>query len=84
MFRGTRLQIATYFLIVCLLSITFLVFVNASISFVVTDILKKRDHVGDDVGTLGFVDELIAMVACPAWGVLSDKTGVRLVSLQAV
>lgn len=34
---------------------------------------------GDLVGTLGFADELVALVACPVWGVLSDRLGVRIV-----
>lgn len=84
MFRGTFLQVATYLLVVCLLSITFLVFVNASISFVITDILHDRRNVGDNVGTLGFFDELVAMVACPVWGVMSDKIGARTVSRHSL
>lgn len=82
MWRGTFLQVATYLVVVCLLSITFLVFVNASISFVITDILHSRENVGNDVGTLGFFDELVAMIACPIWGVLSDKIGARTVSFE--
>lgn len=35
---------------------------------------------GNAVGTLGFVDELVALVACPIWGVASDRIGVRTVS----
>lgn len=31
-------------------------------------------------GTLGFADELVALIACPAWGVISDRLGVRIVS----
>ncbi len=31
------------------------------------------------MGTLGFVDELVALVACPFWGILSDRLGVRIV-----
>lgn len=80
LFTATRLQTATYLLAVCLFSIAFLVFVNASISFVVTDLIGRHHGVGDAVGTLGFADELLALVACPAWGMLSDRIGVRWVS----
>ena len=79
MFTASRLQAATYLLAVCLFSISFLVFLNSSVSFVVTDLIKQRHGVGDAVGTLGFVDELVALVACPAWGILSDRVGVRTV-----
>lgn len=33
------------------------------------------------VGTLGFADELVALVACPAWGLVSDRLGVRWVAV---
>ena len=81
MFTATRVQAATYLLGVCLFSISFLVFLNASVSFVVTDLIQERHGVGNAVGTLGFADELVALVACPLWGVLSDRIGVRTVSL---
>lgn len=80
MFTASRLQAATYLFGVCLFSISFLVFLNSSVSFVITDLLKVRDGVGDAVGTLGFADELVALAACPAWGMLSDRIGVRNVS----
>ena len=35
---------------------------------------------GDAVGTLGFADELVALLACPIWGLLSDRIGLRFVS----
>ncbi|POS83674.1 hypothetical protein EPUL_004585 [Erysiphe pulchra] len=69
----------TYLLAVCLFSISFLVFLNSVVSFVITDLIGIKDGVGDLVGTLGFVDELIAIFACPFWGVLSDRIGVRYV-----
>ena len=78
-FTATRLQITTYLLFVALFSISFLVFLNASISFVITDLLHQKTSVGDAVGTLGFADELVALVACPVWGLLSDRVGVRWV-----
>lgn len=74
------LQTATYLLGVCPFSIAFLVFLNSSISFVVTDLIGLNDGEGDAVGTLGFADELLALVACPIWGLLSDRIGVRYVS----
>ncbi|KAI9678817.1 MAG: hypothetical protein M1817_005876 [Caeruleum heppii] len=72
-------QTATYLVAVCLFSISFLVFLNSSVSFVITDLIGIKKGVGDLVGTLGFVDELVALVACPFWGVLSDRVGVRTV-----
>lgn len=75
----STLQATTYLLFVCLFSITFLVFLNSSISFVITDLLHERQNVGSLVGTLGFADELVALVACPVWGIVSDRLGVRWV-----
>lgn len=79
LFTATRLQTATYLLGVCPFSIAFLVFLNSSISFVVTDLIGLEKGEGDAVGSLGFADELLALIACPAWGLLSDKIGVRYV-----
>lgn len=79
MFTATRLQVATYLLGVCPFSIAFLVFVNSTVSFVVTDLIHLQHGVGDAVGTLGFADELLALIACPFWGILSDHVGVRTV-----
>jgi MFS family permease len=75
----TSAQALTYLLAVCLFSISFLVFLNSSVSFVITDLIGMKDGVGDLVGTLGFVDELVALLACPFWGILSDRLGVRIV-----
>ena len=75
-----RLQVITYLLGVCLFSIAFLVFLNASVSFVVTDLIQQNHGVGDAVGTLGFADELVALIACPTWGIASDRIGSRNVS----
>jgi MFS family permease len=72
-------QAGTYLFAVCLFSIAFLVFLNSSVSFVITDLIGRKDSVGDLVGTLGFADELVALVACPFWGILSDRLGVRIV-----
>lgn len=84
MFTATRSQIATYLLGVCPFSIAFLVYLNSSVSFVVTDLIGQQKAVGTAVGNLGFADELLALVACPLWGLLSDRVGVRSVSLPIV
>ena len=81
MFTATRLQAGTYLLGVCLFSIAFLVFLNSSVSFVITSLIKQTTGVGDAVGTLGFADEVVAIFACPAWGVVSDRLGVRAVGI---
>ena len=50
-----------------------------------TDILRsfqvihKKDHVGDATGSLGFADELLAIVVSPIAGLISDRIGVRAV-----
>ncbi|KAI3336684.1 hypothetical protein HD806DRAFT_474461 [Xylariaceae sp. AK1471] len=77
----TPLQAATYMLGISLFSISFLVFLNSAISFVITDLLGVKQGVGDIVGTLGFVDEIVALIACPLWGLLSDRLGVRWVAV---
>ncbi|KAI5288512.1 hypothetical protein KEM54_005154 [Ascosphaera aggregata] len=79
MFSGTKLQILTYLFGVCLFSIAFLVFLNASIPFVITDLFGLRHGLGDAIGTLGFADEVLALIACPIWGLLSDRIGLRCV-----
>lgn len=45
----------------------------------ITDLIGIKDGVGDLVGTLGFADEVVALVACPVWGIASDRLGVRWV-----
>ena len=47
----------------------------------ITDLLYVHHGVGNAVGTLGFADELLALVACPLWGLLSDRIGVRAVTV---
>lgn len=81
LFTASRGQTLTYLLAVCPFSIAFLVFINATVSFVVTDLIGLHDGEGDAVGTLGFADELLALAACPLWGLLSDHIGVRHVSV---
>lgn len=78
---ATPLQAATYLLGISLFSISFLVFLNSSVSFVITDLIGVKDRVGDIVGTLGFVDEVVALIACPIWGLVSDRLGVRWVAV---
>lgn len=80
-FTATKLQVITYLLGVALFSISFLVFLNSSVSFVITDLIGQKHALGDAVGTLGFADEIVALVACPVWGLLSDRLGVRYVSV---
>ncbi|KAI9663949.1 MAG: hypothetical protein M1821_007440 [Bathelium mastoideum] len=80
-FTASRWQVLTYLLGVALFSISFLVFLTSSVSWVITDLLGRRSRVGDAVGTLGFADELVALVACPAWGIISDRIGVRAVAV---
>lgn len=82
MFTATKVQIATYLLGVCPFSIAFLVFLNSSVSFVITDLIGSGNGVGNAVGNLGFADELLALLACPLWGIVSDRIGVRTVSLE--
>lgn len=77
----TPLQALTYLLGICLFSISFLVFLNSSVSFVITDLIGVKHGVGDIVGTLGFVDEIVALIACPIWGLVSDRVGVRHVAV---
>ncbi|KAI9719344.1 MAG: hypothetical protein M1828_006245 [Chrysothrix sp. TS-e1954] len=79
MFSAKWWQVSTYLFGVALFSISFLVFLNSSISFVVTDLIGQNHAVGDAVGSLGFADELVALIACPFWGLISDRLGVRLV-----
>ena len=80
MFTATNTQAATYHYGVCLYSISFLLILNASVSFVLTDIFHLDNGIGDAVGTLGFADELIVLAACPFWGLLSDRIGFSTVS----
>lgn len=76
----TLLQAITYLLGISLFSISFLVFLNSSVSFVITDLIGQKTGVGDVVGTLGFADEVVALIACPAWGLISDRLGVKWVA----
>ncbi|KAI1879366.1 hypothetical protein JX265_002320 [Neoarthrinium moseri] len=77
----TPLQATTYLLGISLFSISFLVFLNSAVSFLITDLLDIKRNIGDIVGTLGFVDEIVALIACPVWGLASDRLGVRWVAV---
>lgn len=72
-------HVTTYLVFLVLSSIALFVFLNSTISFVVTDILEIRhgrhgqNILGDIVGTLGLVDELTVIVSAPLWGLLSDR-----------
>ncbi|KAK9239963.1 major facilitator superfamily domain-containing protein [Lipomyces kononenkoae] len=76
---GVTLVNILAYLLSCFFSIAFLVFLNATQSFVITVLLRLRDNIGDYVGTLGFIDELVSVIMCPLWGTLSDKIGTRTV-----
>ncbi|KAL1634643.1 hypothetical protein SLS58_010585 [Diplodia intermedia] len=80
-FTASRWQVATYLFGVALFSISFLVFLNSTVSFVITDRIGRKHGVGDAVGTLGFADELVALVGCPLWGMVSDRVGVAKVAV---
>jgi len=81
-FTVTHTQASTYLVCVCLFSISFLVFLNATVSFVITDRIGQKERVGDAVGTLGFADELVVLIACPIWGLSSDRIGLRAVAVS--
>ncbi|KAK6345802.1 hypothetical protein TWF730_010145 [Orbilia blumenaviensis] len=72
----------TYLFAICLFSISFLVFLNSALSFVVTDLFGIQDGVGSIVGTLGFVDELVAVFMVIFWGTLSDRIGTRMIAVS--
>ncbi|KAK6511099.1 hypothetical protein TWF481_000021 [Arthrobotrys musiformis] len=72
----------TYLFGICLFSISFLVFLNSALSFVVTDLFGIQDGVGSIVGTLGFVDELVAVFMVIFWGALSDRIGTRMIAVS--
>ena len=65
MFTATRTQAATYLLGVCLFSISFLVFLNSSISFVVTDLLNQRHDVGNAVVSTPYILEQSYSIQVP-------------------
>lgn len=75
----TSRHVTTYLVFLVLSSIALFVFLNSTISFVVSDILeiRKGKHdkniLGNIVGTLGLVDEIIVIVSAPLWGILSDR-----------
>ena len=78
-FTASYVQIVTYLVGVTMGTIALLVFLNASISFVITDIIGQKHDVGDATGTLGLADELVIIFLSPIWGAVSDRVGVRTV-----
>lgn len=52
-FTTTWWQATTYLVGVTLFSISFLVFMNSAVSFVVTDVVGQLNNVGKAVGDLG-------------------------------
>lgn len=77
----TTRHVTVYLLFLVLSSIALFVFLNSTISFVISDILeiRKGKHgeniLGNIVGTLGLVDEIIVIVCAPLWGIVSDRWG---------
>ncbi|KAF8452973.1 hypothetical protein BGX38DRAFT_1180004 [Terfezia claveryi] len=73
----TTKHVTIYLLFLVLSSISLFVFLNSTISFIISDILEIRggEHLGNIVGTLGFVDEIIVIVSAPVWGIVSDRWG---------
>lgn len=72
-------NVLSYFLS-CLASVCFLVFMSASVPFVITNVIGKKGPIGDDVGNLGFADQIVSIIMAPLWGALSDKAGTRIVT----
>lgn len=63
-----------------MLSIASLVFINATQTFVLIDILNyPRNLIGNASGSLAFADELLSLVFVSFWGLLSDRIGRGLV-----
>lgn len=62
-------------------SICFLVFLNSSQVFVITNLLGIKDKVGEISGNLVFADELLSIFLVIFWGALSDRIGSRFVNV---
>ena len=78
-FTAGYVQVTTYLVGVTMGTIALLVFLNASISFVITDLIGQKINVGDATGTLGLADELVIIFFSPIWGSISDHIGVQIV-----
>lgn len=64
------------FLWCCTLSIASLVFINATQTFVLIDILSyPRGLIGNASGSLAFADEILSLMLVSLWGLLSDRIG---------
>jgi MFS family permease len=80
-----RSHAVAYLLALPLSSIALLVFLNSTLSFLLTNVFHTpASSLGSISGTLGFTDELVAIFAAPLWGVISDgRIGTRGVSVLA-
>lgn len=66
-----------------LLSVSFLVFLNAITPFVLSTLFEvKAKKIGGIIGSLILADELWSLVLVFAWGSLIDVGGVRLVNVS--
>jgi len=69
------------YLLLPTLTISLLVFLTASTPFLLTSLYHyPKERIGTATGTLGFADELVALLSSPLWGTLSDRIGIRYVS----
>ena len=66
------------------LSISFLVFLNSSQAFVLSEILGLEERVGKLTGTLIFGDECVSLIMVLVWGVCCDEIGVREVAVSTL
>ncbi|ORZ37234.1 major facilitator superfamily domain-containing protein [Catenaria anguillulae PL171] len=67
------------FLVATLLTVCIFVFLNASTSFVLSEILGITTGLGDASGSIAFYDELLSMLMVVVWGAVSDFIGRRTV-----
>eukprot|EP00171_Calliarthron_tuberculosum_P012102 IDg12102t1 len=68
------------YLAAALLSICFLVHLNASQAFIFSNVIGvDTSRLGEATGSLALYDELLSLAAVLAWGVLSDRIGRRIV-----
>lgn len=65
------------FLFACFSAISFTVFMTSTQTFFITDVLGISQRLGSYVGTLGFCDELLALILVPFIGAWSDRVGSR-------
>ncbi|ANZ76080.1 BA75_03211T0 [Komagataella pastoris] len=65
------------FLSACFVNIAFAVFLTSTQTYFITDVLGIGQNVGAYVGSLGFFDELLAIIVVPFIGALCDRIGSR-------